>query len=214
MNFGKLFDMNNPVWKFLGRIWDAFYLTVLWLVCSLPIVTIGASTTATLYVAMKIMKDEEGNITKQFFAAFKENFKQATVLGILGTIAAVVLVVNLWFYYQINHSVAKIFMIVLIVFTYVFLMIVHYVFAVLARFANTTKNLLILSFLFAMKNFGWTFFMITCTVCIFVIGIFIMAPVLAFSVGALALVDAWVVNEIFGKYIEENQLEKNSLEEN
>lgn len=206
MNFGKLFDMDNIVWKYLGRLWDAMWLTILWVFCSLPIVTIGAASTAVCYVALKIMKDEEGGITKQFFSSFKQNFKQATLIWLGTLLVAVVLAVNLWFYYQIETTFAKVFFIVLIVFAYVFLMIVHYIFSVLARFSNSIKNLLIMAFVFAMKNFGWTLFLITATICMFAIGIFGFAPLLVLSVGALALMDAWVLNPVFDKYIEENKL--------
>lgn len=207
MNFGKLFDMENPVWKYLGRVWDAIWLTVLWLVCSIPIVTIGASSTAVSYVALKIMKDEEGSITNQFFHSFKQNFKQATAVWLVALLLAIVLVVNFWFYYQMNNAFSKVFMIVLMVITYVFLMVVHYIFPVLARFDNSIKNLLIVAFVLAMKNFGWTLFMIVATLCVFAIGIFVFAPLLVGSIGLLAFLDAWILNHVFDKYIEENQLE-------
>lgn len=138
--------MDNPVWKYLGRVWDAIWLTMLWIVFSLPIVTIGASTTALFYVAQKIVKDEEGTIIKQFLEAFKSNFKQATIIWLILAAAGGVLGVNLWFYQQADTSFAKMFMIVLIVFTYVYLMVAHYIFAVLARFDNSVKNLFALAF--------------------------------------------------------------------
>lgn len=206
MNFGNLFDMDNIVWKYLGRLWDAMWLTILWLLCSLPIITIGASSTAVCYVALKIMKDEEGGITKQFFSAFKQNFKQATLIWLGALFAAVILAVNLWFYYHMSTTFGKIFLIVLIVLTYVYLMILHYIFFVLARFSNSIKKLLIMAFVFAMKNFGWTLFMITATVCMIAVGIFGLAPLLFVSVGVLALLGSWIMNPIFDKYIEENHL--------
>lgn len=207
MNFGNLFSMDNPVWKYLGRVWDAIWLTMLWIVFSLPIVTIGASTTALFYVAQKIVKDEEGTIIKQFWETFKTNFKQATVIWLILAAAGVVLGVNLWFYYQSDTSFAKMFLIVLIVFTYVYLMVAHYIFAVLARFDNSVKNLFALAFLLAMKNFGWTLLIITITVCVLAIGIFVFAGLLIAGAGLIALVDSWILGHIFDQYIVENHLE-------
>lgn len=199
--------MDNPVWKYLGRVWDAIWLTMLWIVFSLPIVTIGASTTALFYVAQKIVKDEEGTIIKQFWETFKTNFKQATVIWLILAAAGVVLGVNLWFYYQSDTSFAKMFLIVLIVFTYVYLMVAHYIFAVLARFDNSVKNLFALAFLLAMKNFGWTLLIITITVCVLAIGIFVFAGLLIAGAGLIALVDSWILGHIFDQYIVENHLE-------
>ena len=56
----KLFDYNNIVWRFMGRVADLFFLTLLWAIGSLPLVTMGASTTALYYVALKMVKNQEG----------------------------------------------------------------------------------------------------------------------------------------------------------
>lgn len=207
MNFGKLFDINNPVWKHLGRLWDAVWLTILWVVCSLPVFTIGTSSTAVSYVALKIMKDEEGGITRQFFHSFKQNFKQATLIWLGTLLLTAVLAVNFWFYYQWNNTFSKVFMIVLLVLSVMLMMVVHYIFPVLARFDDSTKNLLAIAFVMALQNLNWTVFMVVATICVFVIGIFVFAPLLVCSIGLLALVDAWILNHFFDKYIEEKGLE-------
>ena len=206
MDFGKLFDIDNPVWKYLGKLWDAIWLTILWGVCSLPIITIGAASTAVSYVALKVMKDEEGSITKQFFHSFKQNFKQATFLWIGMILLSVVFCVNFWFYYQLNNAFSKVFMIVLLVLTVILLMVIHYLFFVLSRFDNSLKNLLVMAFVFAIKNFGWTLFMVVASFCIFAIGIFGFAPLLVGSIGLLAFLDAWIINPVFEQYINEKEL--------
>ena len=54
----KIFDLNNPVWKFIGNLWDFFVLSVLTVLCSLPVVTAGAALTALYYVTLKMASDE------------------------------------------------------------------------------------------------------------------------------------------------------------
>lgn len=203
MNSGNWFGMENPIWNALGKICDAAWLTVLWVIGSVPLVTIGASSTAACYVALKIVKDEEGSVTKQFFASYRQNLKQSVVIWLILLLFTGVLGVNLWFYYQVDTAFGKIFMVVLLVLLFVLLMIAHYIFAVTAKFSNTIKNLFILAFLFAMKNFGWTLFMIVASVCVFTVCIFICAPLLIFSIGALALLDAWIMNPVFDKFAAE-----------
>lgn len=61
---------------FITKIVYSAYLNILWFICCLPIFTAGASTTALFYVSLKVAKNEEGNITRSFFRAFKENFKK------------------------------------------------------------------------------------------------------------------------------------------
>ena len=50
---GKIFNINNPFWTFMGKLVDVVVLHFVWLVCSLPVVTFGASTTALYYALLK-----------------------------------------------------------------------------------------------------------------------------------------------------------------
>ncbi|MGN0427217.1 MAG: YesL family protein [Agathobacter sp.] len=208
MNFGNLFNLDNPIWKYLGRVWDALCLTALFVIFSIPIITMGAAATATSYVAQKIMKDEEGHILNQFVSSFKANLKQSIGTWLICLIVAVILGFNFWFYYHMDHDFARVMMIVVLVIGYIFLMIVHFLFPVIARFENPWKNQFALAFFLAMKNFGWTLLMITTTLVITVVSIFITQFLVVFSIGLAALIDAWICNMIFDKYIKEHGLEE------
>ena len=50
----NLFHVENPVWVFMGKLVDMLILSGLWVICSLPVVTIGASTAALYYVTLKL----------------------------------------------------------------------------------------------------------------------------------------------------------------
>ena len=70
----KIFDLDGPVYRVGTEIADLLILTLYWIICSLPIITIGASTTAVFYVYGKKVRGEDAYITKDFFKSFKENF--------------------------------------------------------------------------------------------------------------------------------------------
>lgn len=89
MNEGKKFGTDS-VLSFLSRLTDVFVLNLLWLLCSLPVITSGAATSAAYAVALKQARDEESTPVKSFFHHFKQNFKQATVLGLLALAALAV----------------------------------------------------------------------------------------------------------------------------
>lgn len=74
---GKLFSPDSPAIKFLWKTADLIALNLIWLVCCIPIVTIGPSTAAMYCVARDIAKGEWPGILKTFFRAFKQNFKQS-----------------------------------------------------------------------------------------------------------------------------------------
>ena len=64
---GHILDYDGKFINFLNKATDTLIATLLWLVCSIPIITIGASTTAFYSVMLKLVKDEESYITKSFF---------------------------------------------------------------------------------------------------------------------------------------------------
>jgi uncharacterized membrane protein YesL len=73
---------------FMDRLADVFILNLIWLLASLPIVTIGASTTAAFSVAMKLAEEkEEASIWKAFWKAFRLNFRQGSLLWTLQAVA-------------------------------------------------------------------------------------------------------------------------------
>ena len=45
--------------------------------------TIGASTTALYYAALKVVRDEDSHVGAAFFRSFRQNFRQATVLWLI-----------------------------------------------------------------------------------------------------------------------------------
>lgn len=91
-----LFNPENKFWNFMGKITDVACMSILWLITSLPIFTIGASTAAFYSFTLDAVQDEEGSVMGSYFSAFRENFKQATVLWLLQLVLTVFLLVNLY----------------------------------------------------------------------------------------------------------------------
>ena len=79
----KFFSYESKFSQLLLKLCYSCYLNLLWLLCSLPVFTVGAATTALYYVSLKIVREEEAHIAATFFRAFRENFRQATVLWLI-----------------------------------------------------------------------------------------------------------------------------------
>lgn len=88
----KLFDIDGPLMAALNKISDLVFANLLFLACSLPVVTIGASLTALQTVVLDIARDREGSIRRRFWQAFRHNFRQSTLLWLVFLAAALVLV--------------------------------------------------------------------------------------------------------------------------
>lgn len=78
----SLFDPENSFWSFLNRIYNLAFAGLLWFLTSLPILTIGASTTALYSYAFAVTDQRDGYVSRTFFASFRKNFVKATALWI------------------------------------------------------------------------------------------------------------------------------------
>ena len=72
----SFFSMDSPFFSFMSRLADIVLLNLLYIICCLPVFTIGAATSALYYQVMKMSKNEESYVFRGFFKAFRENFKK------------------------------------------------------------------------------------------------------------------------------------------
>ena len=73
-----MFSPDSAFGRAMDRLGQLTALNVVWLVCSLPVVTLGASSTALYAVLLRMARQEDGHVVRQFFAAFRQNFRRAT----------------------------------------------------------------------------------------------------------------------------------------
>ena len=66
-----LLDIDNPVIRFIIKIFDCMVLSVLWVAFSLPIITMGAASTALYSAIYHHIRMEEGYLWKSFWSAYK-----------------------------------------------------------------------------------------------------------------------------------------------
>ena len=91
----RLFNQDNPVMKVLSKIFDIGWLSILYLLFCIPVITIGPATTALYYTAIKVLRRERGYVWSEFFGCFKREFKLGAMLGIGFTLVYALLLFNL-----------------------------------------------------------------------------------------------------------------------
>ncbi len=151
----KLFSVDGPLYNFFSRLLDMIKLNFLWLLCSLPVVTIGASTAAAFAVTLKMVDEREGYIAKQFFMAFKANVKQGIPTGLLNLFFAYALYLD----FQLFHAVEGnpiYFLILGIVGSVMCFGYFVYSYALMARYENTFLRTLKNSMDICVRYFGRT----------------------------------------------------------
>lgn len=154
---GKLFDFDGPLFSFFERVADTVILNIIFIICCLPVITIGASLTALSSVTQKMARKEEGYILRGFFSSFKRNFIQATAIWLLLLIFGVVFYIdNRFVAVSGNGIVINIFRILLLMLGIIFMFEFIYVFPVLARFDNSILNTMRNALLLSVINLPWT----------------------------------------------------------
>lgn len=93
----NFFRVEGPVFKIGSKAWSLLVLNVLIILTSLPIVTIGSAMTASYYVTVKMIQDEDYQVVKNYMKSFKESIKQSTLIWLCLLLVIMVLAVD-WFY--------------------------------------------------------------------------------------------------------------------
>ena len=132
----KFFSVDSPLYCFLSRVLDILKLNFLWILGSLPVFTIGASTTAAMSVALKLADDEEGYIAKSYFEAYKANFKQGVPMGLIFLVAWYAVYLDFQLFGAVKNN-PVILLIIGMVSVFLVIIAMIYSFSLLARYENT-----------------------------------------------------------------------------
>ena len=207
----SLFNFNNPLMRFLSRILDILYLNLLFLLCCLPIITIGPSFSALYYCLLKILRDQDSSITTMFFHSFKTNLKQGISLTLFFIGVVLILLLNIYLCTQLDGELFEYIKIFIYVIFVCFIGIISYAFPFLAQFDNSLKNIIKYSFFLAISNFGYTFIIMGLNSVPFLLFYFLpelflytLPGWLTFGFAIIALINAKFFVKIFNKFIPEN----------
>lgn len=158
-----IFAVDGKLARFLNCLGNLIVLNILTLICSLPIITAGASVTALYTMVMRIVRKEEGSILKGYFQAFKANFRQATILWIIFGGLIGFMTFDIWLLRSVTGTFGTLYRVLLFVLILLFAMVLIHSFAVLARFDNTIKNTAKNAFLFCAGKFPQALLMLLLT---------------------------------------------------
>ena len=203
----KIFNLDNGIMRFFSRIFDIVVLNFTFIICCIPIFTIGASLTAMYSVTLKMVSNEESHIIRSFLKAFKQNFKQGTVIGIIAIIITFFIAVDLRIIGIIGDDRFKVLQVLCYVLAIWGYIIFLYAFPMLARFKNTTKEVFKNSFILSVINFKWTILLILLNIP-FILMLFYsgLSMFLLFTIliicgfSGLSLIQSFIFYKVFEKY--------------
>ena len=176
------------------------WLNLLWAVCSIPIVTVGASTTALYYVTLKLARNEEGNVTAMFFRAFRENFRQATVLWLIVFAIGAFLGADGYVLYhlrQISSGPTAVFwtiLLAIVIAAAVFYVIsLIFLFPLVASVRNTNRAMLKNSFLIGARYLFCTILVFAIHFAVFFVTVRFFTPLILLGEGLNAMLSSMLM---------------------
>lgn len=203
----NIFSLDNPLMQTLSKIADLMILNVTFIICCLPVFTIGAALTGLSYVSLKMAENKEGYIFKGFLKSFKQNFKQATVIWLIMLAVGLILGADFYILSASSGTFITTVRVLLVITAFIYLMIMLYVFPTLARFYNSTKNTLRNAFLMSIADFPRTLIMLVITVGSVLITLYngytLAYGILIWILGGFALIsylNSFFLKKVFAKY--------------
>ena len=199
----KIFSYDSPFSQILLKLAWSCYLNLLWLLCSLPVFTIGASTTALYAVTLKIVNEKEGNLTAQFFRAFRENFRQSTCLWLILLGAGVLLAGDGYILFHLFRSsqgaAAMLWTLIsalVIAASLAYGIVLLYVFPLTASFVNTNTAMLKNAFFIGTHYLFCTILTAAIHFAMFYIVVAVYTPALVFGEGLCALLSSYLLSGV------------------
>lgn len=200
-------NQENRIMSLFSRINDFLLLNVLFVITSIPVITLGTSITALYSVALKMVKNEESYVVRDYLHAWKRNFKPATPAFLFFAVVFSILGMNIWISYQTDgtfylflRSLATIFLVCLFI-------CVKYYFPVLARFDFTFRQVWLHIPHMIVTHAAYFFFLVLLNVPIVFLSVYsvytacftlVIGCIIGFAV--LAYAEAFLFRRIFADY--------------
>lgn len=154
----RFFDQDNVFFRFMGVCFDLVELNVLTLICCLPVVSVGASITAMHAVLWRMVRNEETYIARQFWDAFRRNFKQSTAAWLPMLAIGLVMAVDVWTLSSLPANLHTLMVVVLAVVGLFVAACGQYLFVLISRYRNPLarqlKNAALLAIGFFPRTMG------------------------------------------------------------
>lgn len=146
-----MFQNDSLFGKFMNLLFDVLHIGLLWLLCSVPLITMGTATTAAYYTMAKCVRYKSGYVSREFWGAFRKNFRQTIGLNFLFLIVFIVLAADIWYVWHQNDRLGSSLFMGLLFIVFLVVGICIYLYPILSRFYMKSVTLIKSSFIVMFK---------------------------------------------------------------
>ena len=209
-----IFSYDSPFFQFVGKVIDLVCLSLLWLIFSIPLITIGASSTALYYACRKVLTLDEGGVWVCFWGSFKQNFWQSSIVWFFLAIFYTLFGLNAYFgyvFYELDEIPLGL---LVVIGTVAFLVFgwTCWLFPYISQFTNTIRVVLGNCLYMFIRHFGVSVLLVV----IFVasVALAVVFPFgLAIAPGVCAWSSSFALESTFKKYAPEDYKTLESVRE-
>ena len=148
----RLFNVNNPLMRALSKLFDIGWLSLIYVVFCVPLVTIGAATTSLYYVSAKVLRKDRGYVWSEFWHSFKLNFKPATLMWLIFAAIYGLLYFNLTTF-NTSNAAGGYLVGVYIALAFIVTCVASYAFCLLSRFNMNVRGILRYALYMSFRHF-------------------------------------------------------------
>lgn len=193
------FSIKGPFARFMNLLWDLICISFLWFVCSLPVITLGASTTAAYYTAAKAVRHHTGTVFHEFFSSFRTNFKQATAGTLVFALVLLILIFDCTYFYTSTAAGS-----LLLLYLFYFLVLATaagtcYFFPLLSRYSMTIPRFFRMTVVLMFRHLLTTILLLLLLISV-ILGVYLMPWGILVFPGALAYLATYLMEPILRKY--------------
>ena len=198
----KLLNYDNKLFTILNKLCHLVFLGLLWFVCSIPIVTIGASTTALYYTINKTIFHNRGYVFNEFWHSFKSNFKQSTIVWMLMIVFYLLAILDFIIFFQLSTpGTHRWFLLILLVLMVLLPSVLGCIaFPYIARFEDSLKTVLKNSIAIALMHLGRTILLVLLFTIMILVGLGFL-PILPLIPSCFMCIQVWSIEQVFRKLI-------------
>ncbi|MBQ9120713.1 MAG: DUF624 domain-containing protein [Lachnospiraceae bacterium] len=228
---GGFFNPDNAFFRTMSKIWDMIVVSIIWTVLCIPMyfaitmvtsemtslvqfllyaviaavcmIPAGPAMASIYYVNVKVIRRERGYAIREFFHAFKMNFKQGALLGAILGMIVTLLSFDYQYAYKLveaEETMGTVILIGSLSITLILIGILMVIFPVLSRFSMTTKQLVKTSMYIAFRHLLTTLILLVIVVAT-AIGLYLILPAVLLLPSLCALVCSFPMERVLKKYM-------------
>ncbi|MCU9615125.1 DUF624 domain-containing protein [Caldibacillus lycopersici] len=189
-------NYHSPFWQRMEKLYYVILLNLLWILFSLPIITIGASTAALYHTTFNLVKGKDVQVFTDFYHAFKLNFVRNMVMGLFVICFGLLLMLVQGFYLQLATEISQVIYYLYLFVTFLFILFLVNIFPVLGSFKGSFLEIARITLFLSIKYLPMSILMIIINFFI----LYLCQFVIPLAVIAVALI-AFVNSHIFLKKV-------------